>query len=171
MSLNHAILGLLSERPMSGFDLLREFDAADFVIWPAPQNEVYRVLARLQHEGLIAEKETGARGRRTYAITKAGRGALLQWIAAPSDYTLRYDPILKAGFLDGLPARVRAGRAEADLAFFSAQLALLKKYERAHKAADGPDPRATVRKMAIALYAALADWSCDVIKETKANAE
>src|SRR5215470_5327499 len=105
MSLNFAILGLLSERPRSGFDLIKEFDVAQSgVVWPAPQNEVYRVLAKLKAEGLIVEKEAGPRGRKTYAITKAGRAKLADWIAAPTDYTLRYDPILKAGFLAGVSA-------------------------------------------------------------------
>jgi len=166
MSLNHAILGLLSERPMSGFDLLGEFDVErSGVVWPAPQNEVYRVLARLKAEGLIAEKAKGARGRRTYAITKAGRAALAEWIEAPSDYTLRYDPILKAGFLEGAPARVRVARAQADLAFFSEQLAVLRRVDRERRSAEAPDRRAHVRRMAILFYGALAEWCREVIKE------
>ncbi|MES1156972.1 MAG: PadR family transcriptional regulator [Alphaproteobacteria bacterium] len=169
MSLNYAVLGLLSEQPMSGFDLIREFDVARSVIWPAPQNEVYRVLARLAAERLIAAKETGPRGRKTYAITRAGRAALAQWLAAPSDYTLRYDPILKAGFLGSLPARARAARAEADLAFYAEQLKILRNADRARKASNETDPRADVRKMAIGLYAALAECCRDMIKDAEAE--
>lgn len=166
MSLNHAILGLLSERPMSGFDLIKEFDVAQSgVVWPAPQNEVYRILARLKAEGLIAEKETGPRGRKTYAITKAGRSELAQWIAAPTDYTLRYDPILKAGFLASLTPRARVARAEADLAFYNEQLAILRRLERERKGTNKPDPRREVRQMAIGFYSALADWCRDVIRD------
>lgn len=169
MSLNHAVLGLLSEKPMSGFDLIREFDVGRSVVWPAPQNEIYRVLARLKGEGLIAEKETGARGRRTYAITKAGRATMSDWIAAPSDYTLRYDPVLKAGFLASVPPRVRAARAEADLAFYSEQIGILKGIDRERRSSGEPDVRADVRKMAIGLYTALADWSRGVLKAAKAE--
>ena len=166
MSLNYAVLGLLSERALSGFDLIKEFDVEQSgVIWPAPQNEVYRVLARLKAEGLIAEKEAGARGRKTYAITKAGRGALAQWISEPTDYTLRYDPILKAGFLAGLPPKLRAARAEADLAFYEGQLATLRRIERERRRSGEPDPREDVRKMAISFYSALIDWCRDVVRE------
>lgn len=165
MSLNFAILGLLSERPMSGFDLIKEFDVAHSVVWPAPQNEIYRVLARLKADGLIGEKESGPRGRKTYAITKAGRGALTAWIEAPTDYTLRYDPILKAGFLPMLPKKARIARAEADLAFFTEQLAILRRVDRERKALDEADPRAPVRRMAIGFYASLADWCREVIRE------
>lgn len=164
MSLNYAILGLLSERPMSGFDLIKEFDVARSVVWPAPQNEIYRVLARMKAEALIAEKETGARGRKTYAITKAGRHELAQWIAAPTDYSLRYDPILKAGFLSGLSAKARLARVEADLAFYTEQLAILRRIDRERKDGGKQDPRADVRRMAIGFYAALADWCREVIK-------
>ena len=89
-----------------------EFDVAASVIWPAPKNEVYRVLAGLTAEGLIEQSAAGARNSRTYAITESGRAALADWIAAPTDYSLRYDPILKAVFLRGadpaLPRRACA---------------------------------------------------------------
>jgi PadR family transcriptional regulator AphA len=169
MSLNCAILGLLSERPMSGFDLIKEFDVARSVVWPAPQNEIYRVLARLKAEGLIAEKEAGPRGRKAYAISKAGRAELASWLAAPTDYTLRYDPILKAGFLASLPPRARIARAEADLAFFTEQLRILKGIERERRSADEADARADVRKMAIGFYSALAEWCRGVVKDAKAE--
>jgi len=164
MSLKFAVLGLLAERPMSGFDLIREFDVAQSVVWPAPQNEIYRSLAKLLGEALIAEKETGARGRRIYTISKAGRTALAKWIAAPTDYTLRYDPILKAGFLAALPARVRLARVEADLAFYTEQLILLKKSGKERAKTGRPDPRADVRDMAIGMYTAMAEWCRDIVK-------
>jgi DNA-binding PadR family transcriptional regulator len=158
MSLTYAVLGLLSEGPLSGFDLIREFDVARSVVWPAPQNEIYRLLANLKADGWIAEREAGARGRRSYALTPAGKTALARWVAEPTDYTLRYDPILKAAFLHDMPPRVRAARARADLDFYEAQLRILRSLERQRKGCDAPDPRCDARRMAIGLYAALAEW-------------
>lgn len=167
MSLRHALLGLLSERPMSGFDLIREFDVARSVIWPAPQNEVYRILARLAGEGLIADQAAGPRGRRSYAITQAGRAALARWLEAPTDYTLRYDPVLKAAFLADAPPKVRRARAEADLAFFEEQVRILATLEAGrHGRPDEPDPRGDVRHMALGFYTALADWCRGVLDES-----
>ena len=171
MSLNHAVLGLLAEQPMSGFDLIREFDVAQSVVWPAPQNEVYRVLARLRADGLIADHETGARGRKTYAITEPGRAALAEWIAAPSSYTLRYDPMLKAAFLSAMPPRLRVARARADLTFFSEQLDILRRSDQSRSVSREPDPRGDVRRMTIGLYAALAQWCRDVLGDAKHAAE
>jgi DNA-binding PadR family transcriptional regulator len=167
MSLSHALLGLLAERPMSGFDLIREFDVSRSVVWPAPQNEVYRILARLAGEGLIAEQAAGPRGRRSYAITDGGRQALAQWIAAPTDYTLRYDPVLKAAFLAAATPEIRRARAEADLTFFEDQVRILTALEEARSGRNGPDPRGDVRRMALGFYAALADWSRGVLGEVQ----
>jgi DNA-binding PadR family transcriptional regulator len=128
------------------------------------------VLAKLQAEGLIMENETGARGRKTYAITKPGRAALEQWVAAPTDYTLRYDPILKAGFLSAVPTNVRLARVEADLAFFTEQLGILKKIDKERKKLSKSDPRADVRDMAIGMYTAMVEWCRGVLKDAKCAA-
>ncbi|HVY85080.1 MAG TPA: PadR family transcriptional regulator [Caulobacterales bacterium] len=165
MSLRTAILGILSQRSLTGFELIREFDVARSVIWPAPQNEVYRVLGALAGEGLIEQAATGARGARTYAITPAGREAVEAWLAAPSDYTLRYDPILKAVFLRGADPTVRRARAEADLAFFNAQRAALEKADAAHAGEAETDVRGDGRRMAILLYAALAQWAREIVED------
>lgn len=161
MSLRNAILGLLSQAPMTGFDLIREFDVAQSVIWPAPQNEVYRVLAGLAKDGLIAPAASGPRGARAYQITQAGRAALAEWLAAPSDYTLRYEPILKAAFLRDADPALRRARAEADLAFFSAQSMMLEAAQARRKLGD-PDPRGDARAMAVGLYKALMAWAREV---------
>ena len=162
MTLRHAILGIIAQKPATGFDLLREFDAGQSVIWPAPQNEVYRVLRQLKEEGLAEIVATGARGSRTYAATPAGRAALASWLAAPSDYTLRYEPVLKACFLDQTDVRSRMERARQDLAFFESQL---RQLERAalEKAAQGTPGREDARTMAVALYTALASWARTIV--------
>lgn len=156
MTLRNAVLGLVAESPKTGFDLLKDFDVARSVLWPAPQNEVYRVLRQLAEEGLIEQTAVGARGARTYAITGAGREQLIAWLREPSDYTLRYEPMLKAVFLgDGDPA-LRRQRAADDAAFFKAQLAHLERIEAER---TGPDPRRDARRMALHFYRAMAAWA------------
>jgi PadR family transcriptional regulator, regulatory protein AphA len=156
MSLRSAILGLLSQRPMTGFDLIREFDVSRSVIWPAPQNEVYRVLGAMAEEGAIEAESEGARNARTYAITAAGRAQLLTWLSAESDYSLRYEPILKAVFLRDAPAKLRRSRAEADLKFFNEQLATLEAIA-ANPARD--HRRSDALTMAINFYRGMRDWA------------
>lgn len=155
MSLRMAVLGLLAQRPMTGFELIREFDVTRSVIWPAPQNEVYRMLAGLEEEALVSIKSTGARGARTYAITAAGRALVAAWLKSESDYSLRYEPMLKAVFLSALSPRERRERAKADYEFFADQLGKLKAIAKE----KGENPRADARRMAIGFYTAMADWS------------
>jgi len=161
MSLRHAILGIIAQKPSTGFDLLREFDAGQSVIWPAPQNEVYRVLRQLKEEGLAEIVARGARGSRTSGATPAGRAALAQWLTAPSDYTLRYEPVLKACFLDPASPHARLERARQDLAFFESQIALLSR--PAARSPDAPD-RENARTMALGLYTALASWARTIVE-------
>jgi PadR family transcriptional regulator AphA len=47
MSLRHAILGLLEEHPMSGYDLLKRFEQAMSNVWAATQSQLYGELGKL----------------------------------------------------------------------------------------------------------------------------
>ncbi len=164
MTLRHAILGIIAQKPSTGFDLLREFDASQSVIWPAPQNEVYRVLRQLKEEGLAEIVAKGARGSRTYGATDAGRAELAAWLGATSDYTLRYEPVLKACFLDQTDTRSRVERARQDLAFYEEQLRVIERTAREKAGQPGP-VREDARAMAVALYTALAGWARAIVQE------
>jgi len=159
MSVKFAILGLLAEKPMSGFDLAGEFSVARSVIWPAPQNEIYKILRALAAEGAIRVAERGARGRIGYAITAQGRKTLTDWLRARSDYTMRYEPMLKAVFLRQASPAARRAIAKADLAFAEQQLAALRKADAARRAEGGRDPRADARRFVILFYEAMAEWA------------
>ena len=51
MKLRHAILGLLSHGPQSGYDLSRAFAGSVVNFWHADQSQVYRTLDRLEDDG------------------------------------------------------------------------------------------------------------------------
>lgn len=154
MALKFAILGLLAEKPMSGFDLMREFSAATSVIWPAPQNEIYKILRALTAESVIRIAERGARGRIVYAITPTGRAALADWLSAETDYTMRYEPMLKAVFLRQAKPAARRAIAKADLAFARCELAALR--------TGGSEKRADARRLAILFYEAMEKWAHEI---------
>ncbi len=166
MTLRFAVLGIIAQKPSTGFDLLREFEAVESVIWPAPQNEVYKVLRTLKNEGLAEVVAEGPRRSRTYSATDAGRKALAAWLLAPSDYTLRYEPILKAHFLDQVDAETRLSRAQQDLAFFESQLVMIRRRMR-ERPAGAPDRREDARAMAAAFYEALAKWARAIAEKNK----
>ena len=79
----HAILTALIERPGSaGLELARRFDKSIGHFWQATHQQIYRELAKLESEGLIAsEAEVEARGRkRNYHVRPAGEKALHDWL-------------------------------------------------------------------------------------------
>jgi PadR family transcriptional regulator, regulatory protein AphA len=87
MSLDHAILGFLQYKPLSGYDLKAEFDFSLQSSWPADQSQIYRTLARLAEKKLIETeivRQSGRPDRKVYHITKKGREELLNWLRVPA---------------------------------------------------------------------------------------
>src|SRR5262245_50063289 len=80
VSLRHALLGMLSLRPGTGYELAQRFDSSMANAWHASHSQIYPELARLQEEGLVEVVGEGARRSRTYAVTDAGRVALRDWL-------------------------------------------------------------------------------------------
>jgi PadR family transcriptional regulator, regulatory protein AphA len=100
MSLRHALLGLLAEKPASGYDLLKRFETSLAMVWPAQQSQVYGELAKLSEAALIEVTGTGARNRREYGITDAGRAELRAWLTNPGlDLAFRSAALLRVFFL------------------------------------------------------------------------
>ncbi len=100
MSLRHALLGLLAERPMSGYDLAELFSTSIANVWSAKHSQIYPELGRLESSGLIEVVEEGPRGRKAYATTAAGRDEVRAWLLGTEpDRTVRNEPLLRAFLL------------------------------------------------------------------------
>jgi len=87
MSLDHAILGFLQYKPLSGYDLKAEFDFSLQESWPADQSHIYRTLARLAEKKLIETelvRQDSRPDRKVYHITKKGREELMRWLSVPA---------------------------------------------------------------------------------------
>lgn len=86
MSLKHTILGFLSFKPLSGYDLKKAFDRSVRHFWPADQSQIYRTLKQL-HKAELISMEIIPRDERldvkVYAITEAGQVELNQWLSTP----------------------------------------------------------------------------------------
>ncbi|MGW1161492.1 PadR family transcriptional regulator [Streptomyces sp. NPDC002513] len=88
MSLPHAILTALLEKPSSGLELTRRFDRSIGYFWSATHQQIYRELGRLEHDGLIRAlpAEQPARGqKKSYEVLAAGRAELARWAATSQD--------------------------------------------------------------------------------------
>lgn len=88
MSLPHAILTALLEKPSSGLELTRRFDKSIGYFWSATHQQIYRELGKLEAQGLIRalSAEQPARGqKKSYEVLPAGRAELVRWTSASQD--------------------------------------------------------------------------------------
>src|SRR5947208_13725278 len=76
------MLGLLSFRPRSGYEIKTAVDRSTRFFWAASYGQISPELKRLEAAGLIEGEDvpTGDRARRVYALTDAGRDELEAWL-------------------------------------------------------------------------------------------
>ncbi|KOU13269.1 PadR family transcriptional regulator [Streptomyces sp. WM6368] len=97
MSLPHAILTALLEKPSSGLELTRRFDKSIGYFWSATHQQIYRELGRLEEAGLIRElpSEVPVRGqKKEYEVLPAGGAELARWVGESQDPKPMRDPLL-----------------------------------------------------------------------------
>ncbi|MEU9305664.1 PadR family transcriptional regulator [Streptomyces sp. NPDC048269] len=119
---SYAILGLLSVRPWSTYELARQMDRSMGRIWPRAQSKLYEEPKKLVRHGLAraTNEAVGRRPRTVYAITAQGRHALADWLHEPgAGPVLEYEQLLKVFFADSgttadTLATLRAARAWAE---------------------------------------------------------
>ncbi len=103
-----AILGLLSWKPMSGYDVKKLVDVGLSHFWNENYGQIYPTLDRLVADGLATKKSDHASGKRrrfVYTITRKGKKAFRTWIEAPTDAPIvRNELQLKFFLSSGLPA-------------------------------------------------------------------
>lgn len=84
-----ALLGLLADGELSGYDLKRLVERSVGYFWRPARSQIYAVLPRLVERGLARRRAVAQAMRpdkQVYRITPAGRGALRTWLdAAPLD--------------------------------------------------------------------------------------
>lgn len=86
MSLPHLLLGLLSARPMSGYDLNKEFNSAVQHFWSTDQSQIYRTLYKLEGDGLVKAEtivQADSPNKKVYHVTEAGKSELIRWLGQP----------------------------------------------------------------------------------------
>lgn len=66
-----AVLALLTERPMHGYELIQQIEERSGGVWRPSPGSIYPSLQLLADEGLVTGDETG--GRRLFTLTDRGR--------------------------------------------------------------------------------------------------
>ncbi|WP_242891382.1 PadR family transcriptional regulator [Actinomadura litoris] len=78
-----ALLALLAERAMHGYEMIQELDNRTGGVWRPSPGSVYPTLQMLEDEGLVSSEEQG--GKRLFALTEAGRQEASAQTVAPWD--------------------------------------------------------------------------------------
>ncbi|MCC6849863.1 MAG: PadR family transcriptional regulator [Deltaproteobacteria bacterium] len=88
MPVKHALLALLTERDLTGYELKLRFERILGEFWQLNSGQVYSTLERLRREGMVSRSRVhddgdGDAARAAFAIRPRGRQALARWMAAP----------------------------------------------------------------------------------------
>jgi PadR family transcriptional regulator, regulatory protein AphA len=178
MSLKHAILGFLSFKPFSGYDLKKAFDNSIQHFWPANQSQIYRTLAELSEAGLVEMEVIPREDRldmKIYHITPVGGEELRRWLSKPLPVQDYREPFLiQVYFGARLPdpdfinlLRQEAKALEERLAVYQAIYARYQAEISGH-----PDPRAYFLSMTTLEYGILSnqvslDWLNSTIQRVQ----
>lgn len=83
MTIGYAILGLLSWKPLSGYDLKKLISESDLFYWSGNNNQIYNSLVRLHQDSFVTQQvqpQESRPPRKIYSITEKGREALRKWV-------------------------------------------------------------------------------------------
>ncbi|MGZ4496833.1 MAG: PadR family transcriptional regulator, partial [Nocardioides sp.] len=83
MSVKQALLALLEQGPMYGYQLRSEFESRTGSTWPLNVGQVYTTLTRLERDGLVEGAGADGEGHVVYRVTDAGRAEVAAWFTTP----------------------------------------------------------------------------------------
>ena len=84
MSLRHGLLGLINYKPMTGYEMVKEFDDSLAFFWHASPQQMYKELDTMEKSGwLVSERvmQTEKPNKRVYSITPKGKEELVNWVS------------------------------------------------------------------------------------------
>lgn len=105
MSVKYAMLGILAEKDLHGYELKSSFDEKVGEFWSLNYGQIYTTLDRLEKEELVThdrQSQDRRPDRKIYSITGKGRKELDEWLSAPVKKVraLRDEFFVKLVFMD-----------------------------------------------------------------------
>lgn len=117
MSLKFAILGLLANEELSGYELTHRFGRSVGYFWHARSQQIYPELARLERDGLVSGRKVEQVGRpdkKLYTITPEGGSELRDWITTASPMGFTKDEFMVKVWSYGQVEPLKASQAVAE---------------------------------------------------------
>jgi len=164
---SYAILGLLSVRSWTTYELAQQMSRSLGRIWPRAESKIYEEPKKLAGHGLARARAeaVGGRPRTRYTITRKGRRELSRWLKEPGEGpVLECEQLLQVLF-------AHHGRREDTLATLAAARAWAVSQNsenlaaaRAYQAGVGPFQESAAQNMLVGaflteLYKMVAEWS------------
>ena len=100
---SYAVLGLLSLRSWTTYELAEQMKRAIGQYWPRAESGIYREPKKLEARGLARSttEYVGQRPRTRYTITPAGRRALAAWVPSPgAGPVIEFEQLVKVFFAE-----------------------------------------------------------------------
>ena len=167
----YVILGLLTEGPLTGYEIKRIIDIRFSFFWNESYGQLYPMLRSLGEEGLIVAEAGGARAKIRYALAPAGRAALKGWLEAPAEKeTVRFELLLKMYFAGAGERGAVAGQVRDFRESHARQLAMLDAFEAELLPVAGRDNHADVLRVIAfgqKVYRAYLEWCDETLKYLK----
>jgi DNA-binding PadR family transcriptional regulator len=165
-----AILGLLKDRPMHGYQLSRELADQLGGLWRVSFGSLYPTLRRLERAGAVeaTPSDTGGRRKTIYRITQAGEELFLELLQeSPAEGAQVEDTRFRVrlAFFRYLPPETRIRLLERRRANLQGRLAEIKQRLRAPGALDDYQ-RALMDHGRAAIEADVA-WLTDLIQQER----
>ncbi|GKU78992.1 DUF4180 domain-containing protein [Paenibacillus sp. L3-i20] len=88
MSIQLAILGILSWKSSTGYELKKIFEDSSFMYWSGNNNQIYKALMNLENEDLVSSEvvhQENSPSKKIYSITKEGLTELKKWLVSSSE--------------------------------------------------------------------------------------
>lgn len=132
MSIKYAMLGILAEKDLHGYELKSSFDEKVGDFWSLNYGQIYSTLDRLEKEDLVAhDRQAQERrpDRKIYRITPKGREELREWLTTPVNKVraLRDEFFIKLVFMDKNNPAPILELIEKQKALYLKQMSLLTK--------------------------------------------
>ena len=83
VTIDYTILGMLSWKPMTGYDMKRMMQDSPVMYWSGNNNQIYKALVQLLDMGCVTNEvqyQESAPNKKVYSITDRGKAALEAWI-------------------------------------------------------------------------------------------
>ena len=110
MSLQHTILGFLSWKPLTGYEIKKFFSDTDFIHWSGNNNQIYKTLVQLSASGFVSKEvvqQENYPAKKVYHITPEGKSEVRRWATSTPEFPqVKNTFLMQLAWSDGLDVSV-----------------------------------------------------------------